>query len=119
MGQACAHSHLEPFRRLHISVQAHSKTVEVRILQSTVLLVVAHGIQIAGLPRAPAHRQYVFGPECLVIADFVHPVFIPSRFRVGPYLSARFVNQLFPRIILVRVVVFRITETTYSLSQLL
>ena len=119
MGQACAHSHLEPFRRLHISVQAHSKTVEVRILQSTVLLVVAHGIQIAGLPRASAHRQYVFCPECLVIADLVHPVLIPGSFRVGPYLSARLVDQLFPSVILVRVVVFRVTESAYRLAQLL
>ena len=112
-----AHSHLEPVRGLHVPADPAGETVEVSVLKSTVLLVVTQGIQIGCLLGSAADRKHVLGTESLVVADLVHPVLVPGRHSVLLDLPGLLVDQLRPRVILVRVVIFRILQSTDRLTK--
>ena len=59
----------------------------------------------------------MLGPESLVVADFVHPVLIPGSLCVAFDFSGVRINEGLPSIILIRVVVFRILQTTDGLAE--
>ena len=61
----------------------------------------------------------MFGPESLVVADFVHPVLIPGSLGVTFDFAGAAVDEIFPSIVFIRVVIFRILQTAYGLAQML
>ena len=117
MREVGVHADFEPVLGLRIDVHATRIAVEVGVLQDTVLHVVTQRYEVVGAFRTAVDREDVLGAHGRVVADFVHPVLVPRRFRVRADFARRGVDERFPRIVFVGVVVLRAFQAADLLAQ--
>ena len=111
------HADLEPVLGLRIDVHASRVTVEVGVLKNTVLLVIAQRYEVVRTLRPAVHRDDVLGAYGRFVADLVHPVLVPRGLGVRADPARRLVDQRFPRIVFVGVVILGVFQPADLLAE--
>ena len=117
MGEIGVHAYLEPVIGLGIDIHTACISVEVSVLQDTVLLIVSHGYEITDLLVSSAYGKHMLGTDGRIVADLVHPVLIPGGRGILPYLPGNRIHKRLPCIVLVRIIIFRILQSSYCLPE--
>ena len=117
VGEVGVHADLEPALGLRIGAHAARVAGEVGVLENAVFHVVSQRCDVVGAFRTAVHRDDVFGAYGRIVADFVQPVLVPCSFGIRTDLARRLVDQRLPRVVLVRVVVFGILQSSDLLAE--
>ncbi len=88
-----AHPDLHPGIGLGVHVDSSCVAVEVRVLEDSVLLVVTHRDKVVDLFGRSVHGEDVLRAQGGVVADLVHPVFVPRGDSVILDLAGALVDE--------------------------